>query len=95
MRPVNVPLQPHPSIANRPLHPKYDPTNDGWETNQNKLVSGNTKWPSMHENHPQPGIAIASIAPSTNYFAQNQPIIEIKSSSLKIPRDEKGKKLMK
>jgi hypothetical protein len=36
------------------------------------LVSGNAKWPNMHENHPQPEFVVVSIAPSTNSFAQNQ-----------------------
>jgi hypothetical protein len=53
MRPISVPLQPHLSIVDIPLHPQSDPTSDVWEMNQNKLVSENEKWPNMHENHPQ------------------------------------------
>jgi len=92
MRPVNVPLQPHPSIVGIPLHPQSDPADDGWETNQNKPVSGNAKWPSMHENHPEPEFVVASVAPA-NSFTQNHPYIEVKSSYFKLPIDEKGKNL--
>jgi hypothetical protein len=60
-----------------------------------QTVSGNAKWPSMHENHPQLEFVVASIAPSANSFTQNHPYIEVKSSSLKLPTDEKGKKPMK
>jgi hypothetical protein len=96
MRPVNTPLQPHLNIVDIPPHPKSDPANDGWETNQNKLVSRNEKWPSMLENHPQPKLVVVSITPSVNYFSWNQPIIDIKfSPSLKILIDEKAKKPMK
>jgi hypothetical protein len=48
-RPVNAPLQPHPSIVDIPLHPQPGPVNDGWEENQNKLVSGNANWPNSHK----------------------------------------------
>jgi hypothetical protein len=33
--------------------------------------------------------------PSANSFAQNHPYIEVKSSSLKLPANEKGNKSMK
>jgi hypothetical protein len=50
----------------------------------------------MHEYHPKPELVVASIARSENSFSQNQPIINIKSSSsLKIHANEKGKKPIK
>jgi hypothetical protein len=94
LRPINAPLQPHPSIVDIPQHPQPSPVNDGWEENQNKYVSGNANWPSIHEKHPRPGLVVAPIATSTNYFSQNQPCIKIKSSSLKLPANKKGKKPM-
>jgi hypothetical protein len=47
LRPLNIPLQPHPSIFGIPMHPQSDLANDECETNQNKLVSRNAKWPNM------------------------------------------------
>jgi hypothetical protein len=91
-RPANAPLQPHPSIVDIPSHPQPGPVNDGWEENLNKLVSGIANWPNNHKKQPEP--VIAHVVTSTNSFAQNQPCIEIKSSSLKLPTDEKGKKPM-
>jgi hypothetical protein len=77
------------------MHPQYNPTNDGWEMNKKKHVLKNAKWPIVHENHPQLEFVIASIAPYANYFAHNKPYIEIKSFSLKLFANEKGKNPMK
>jgi hypothetical protein len=49
----------------------------------------------MHENNPQLEIDVSCLAPSANFLTQNHPYIEIESSSLNIPTDEKGKKPMK
>jgi hypothetical protein len=63
--------------------------NDGWGENPNKPTSGIANWPRSHK---KPLVPItAPIATSTNSFAQDQQPIEIKSSSLNIPVDEKGK----
>jgi hypothetical protein len=52
-----------------------------------KLVSGNANWPNSHKKQPQ--LLVAPIATSTNSFSQNQPCIEIKSSSLKFQQMKK------
>jgi hypothetical protein len=63
--------------------------NDGWGENPNKPTSGIANWPSSHK---KPLVPITTpIATSANSFAQDQQPIEIKSSSLKLLVDEKGK----
>jgi hypothetical protein len=85
LRPVNAPLQPHPSIDNIPLHPQPDPINDGWETKKTNLFLEMQNGPTFMKNNPNLDLLLPSIVASTNSFAQNQPYIEIKSSSLKFP----------
>jgi hypothetical protein len=63
---------------------------EGGGENPNRPASGIANWPNSHKK--QLELIIAPIATSTNSFAQNQPCIEINSSSQKLPTDEKGKK---
>ena len=94
LRHVNAPLQPHPSIVDIPLYPQLGPVNDGWEENQDKHVSKNANCLNIHEKQPQPGLVVAPIGTSTNSFSKNNHFIEMKSYSLKLLANEKGKKPM-
>jgi hypothetical protein len=85
---VNSPLQPHPNIAYIPQS-QLDPVNDGCGENPNQSTFGISNWPRSHKKPPM--IIISPIATYTNSFVQYQQPIEIKSSSLKLSANEKGK----
>jgi hypothetical protein len=70
------------------LYPQPGLVNVGWEENQNKPVSGNENCPSSPKK--QHELVLSPIVSSSNSFSQNQPCINIKSSSLRLPGNEKG-----
>jgi hypothetical protein len=67
----------------------------GGKQTKTNMFQGMQNGPTCMKIVPQLEIFVSSIAPSTNSFTQNHPYIEVKSSSLKLPTDEKGKKPMK